>query len=73
MYIKNNVMEKINECTCTSPYWCADENQMEPGHTCMNCRLEEEAYYQERRESTTVLFPISLPIATENYEDDLPF
>jgi hypothetical protein len=39
----------------------------------MNCRLEEEAYYQERRENTTVLFPISLPVATENYDDDLPF
>jgi hypothetical protein len=66
-------MEKINECTCTPAYYLPDENQWEPSHTCMNCRLEEEAYYQERRENTTVLFPISLAVVTENYDDDLPF
>ena len=65
-------MEKINECTCTSAYWCHDENQMEPGHTCMNCRLEEEAYYQEVEEKNIIL-PISSSVETVEVDDDLPF
>ena len=66
-------MDKINECTCTSAYWCHDENQMEPGHTCMNCRLEEEAYYQECMEREKVS-AISIPVVTVDVDDDdLPF
>lgn len=65
-------MEKINECTCTSAYWCHDENQMEPGHTCMNCRLEEEAYYQEVEEKN-IIWPISSSVETVEVDDDLPF
>ena len=65
-------MEKINECTCTSAYWCNDENQMEPGYTCMNCRLEEEAYYQECMEEEKVS-AISTPVVSVEVDDDLPF
>lgn len=72
--IKNNAMEKINECTCTSAYYCPDENQWEPSHTCMNCRLEEYAYYQECMEEDSNK-PVSTPsveTVDEDY-DDLPF
>ncbi len=65
-------MEKINECTCTPAYYLPDENQWEPSHTCMNCRLEEEAYYQELEEKNTI-WPISSSVETVEVDDDLPF
>jgi hypothetical protein len=42
---------------------------MEPGYTCMNCRLEEEAYYQELHEKESIM-PVS---STVEVDDDLPF
>lgn len=65
-------MEKINECTCTSAYYCADENQWEPSHTCMNCRLEEESYYQECMEKESIM-AVSIATETVEVDDDLPF
>ena len=66
-------MDNVNECTCTSAYWCHDENQMEPGYTCMNCRLLEAAYYQECMEEEKVS-AISIPVVTVDVDDDdLPF
>ena len=65
-------MEKINECTCTPAYYLPDENQWEPSHTCMNCRLEEEAYYQEVEEKN-IIWPISSSVGTVEVDDDLPF
>lgn len=66
-------MENVNECTCTSAYWCHDENQMEPGYTCMNCRLEEEAYYQECMEKESIMPISSSTTVTVEVDDDLPF
>ncbi len=66
-------MEKINECTCTPAYYLPDENQWEPSHTCMNCRLEEEAYYQELEEKNTIWPISSSSVETVEVDDDLPF
>ena len=66
-------MEKINECTCTPAYYCADENQWEPSHTCMNCRLDEEAYYQELHEKESIMPVSSSTTETVEVDDDLPF
>jgi hypothetical protein len=38
----------------------------------MNCRLEEEAYYQECMEEQKVL-AISVPVVSVDVDDDLPF
>jgi hypothetical protein len=38
----------------------------------MNCRLEEEAYYQELEEKNTI-WPISSSVETVEVDDDLPF
>jgi len=38
----------------------------------MNCRLEEEAYYQECMEKEKVS-AISIPVVSVEEDDDLPF
>lgn len=72
MYIKNNVMEKINECTCTSPYWCADENQMEPGYTCDYCQ-QQESNEHVISFITSVNKPSTVSDSYNESYDDLPF
>ena len=64
--IKNNAMEKINECTCTPAMWCPDENQMEPPHQCEYCAQ------QERTDVDLVSFVTSLnrPNKASLDEDD---
>ena len=33
---------KVHDCKCSSPEFCPDENQWEPGHQCDDCREAEE-------------------------------
>jgi len=45
---------------------------MEPGYTCMNCRLLEAAYYQECMEEEKIS-AVNRPIDSVEVDDDLPF
>jgi hypothetical protein len=63
-------MEKINECSCTSAYYCPDENQVEPGYTCDNCiELEKEEYMRKKEYNTNTVEYIEFTMV----DDDLPF
>ena len=31
----------MSNCQCTAAYYCPDENQYEPGHTCEECKQQE--------------------------------
>ena len=80
-------MENL-DCRCSYAYFCPEDNQWEPEHTCEPCQIKYDQHMQQEDEyncaiaqlsTKFIVKPLRIKTYTMNYidadawSDDLPF